>query len=111
MNRIMWQFSAKPSAPSLDTLKTAYGYVSSEMNVFLPFRVFLEVQESIGVIQVVLSVYSARSRFRVSRMLVHPGLSALMINGLQRPSTKGASRVEHSYTAAYGHRAFLPIYS
>ena len=90
MNRIMWQFSAKPSAPSSDTLKTAYGYVSSEMNVLLPIRVFLEVQELIGVIQVVLSVRSARSRFRVSRMLVHPELSALMINELHRSSREEA---------------------
>ena len=90
-NRIMRQPSAKPSAPSSDTLKIAYGYVSSEMNVFLPFRVFLEVQESIRVIQVVLSVYSARSRFRVSRMLVDPGLSALMINGPRGPSREESS--------------------
>ena len=80
------------------------------MNVLLPVRVFLEVQELNGVIQLVLSVRSARSRFRVSRMLVHPGLSALMINGLQRPSVKGAQRVEHSYTAAHKHQAFLPLY-
>ena len=81
------------------------------MNVFLPLRVFLEVQELIGVIQVVLSVYSAKSRIRVSRMLVDPGLSALMIKGLQRPPVKGAQRVEHSYTAAHKHEAFLPVYS
>ena len=72
MNRIMWQFSAKPSAPSSDTLKTAYGYVSSEMNVLLPIRVFLEVQELIGVIQVVLTVCEAKSRSGASRMLVYP---------------------------------------
>ena len=72
MNRIMWQFSAKPSAPSLDTLKIAYGCVSTEMNVLLPIRVFLEVQEWIGVTQVVLTVCEAKSRSGVSRMLIHP---------------------------------------
>ena len=91
-------------------LKTAYNHVNSEMNVFLPLRVFLEVQESIGVIRVVLSVYSAKSRFRVSRMLVDPGLSALMINGLQEPSREEAQRVGRSYTAAHKHQAFLPLH-
>ena len=31
---------AKPSAPSLDALKTAYDHVSAEMNVLLSIRVF-----------------------------------------------------------------------
>ena len=61
MNRIMRYSSAETSAPSSDTLKTAYNYVNSEMNVFLPLRVLLKIQESIGVIQVALSVYSAKN--------------------------------------------------
>ena len=80
------------------------------MNVLLPIRVFLEVQELVGIIQVVLSVRDARSRFRVSRMLVHPGLSALMINGLQEPLRGEAQRVERSYTATHKHQAFLPLH-
>ena len=56
----------------MDTLKTAYGYVSTEMNVLLPIRVFLEVQEWIGVTQVVLTVFEAKSWSGVSRMLIHP---------------------------------------
>ena len=51
----------------------ARGYVSAEMNVLLSIRVFLEVQERIGVIQVaVLIVCEAKSWSGVSRMLIHP---------------------------------------
>ena len=69
-----------------------------------------ELTASTGINQVVRRRgLSVESRLRVSRMLVDPGLSALMINGLQGPSTKDARRVEHSYTAAYKHKAFLPV--
>ena len=48
--------------PSLSALETAYGHVSVEMNVLLSIRVFLAVQERIGVIQVaVLIVCKAKS--------------------------------------------------
>ena len=43
----------------------AYGHVSVQMNVLLSIRVFLEVQERIGVIQVaVLIVCEAKSLIR-----------------------------------------------
>ena len=62
MSGIMSQFSAKSSALSLDMSKTAYGYVSTEMDVLLPIRVFLKVQEWIEVTQVaVLIVCEAKS--------------------------------------------------
>ena len=42
--------------------KTAYGYVSTEMDVLLPIRVFLKVQGWIEVTQVaVLTVCEAKS--------------------------------------------------
>ena len=64
---------ARPSAPSLEALKTACDHVSAEMDVLLSIRVFSEVQERIGVIQVaVLIVCEAKSWSGVSRMLIHP---------------------------------------
>ena len=54
--------SGKPPALSWSMLEMARGYVSAEMNVLLSIRVFLEVQERIGVIQVaVLMVCEAKS--------------------------------------------------
>ena len=57
-----YQLSVKSSALSLDTLKTAYGHVSTEMDVLLPIRVFPTVREWIEVTQVVvLTVCEVRS--------------------------------------------------
>ena len=73
MSWIVSCFSERPSAPSLSVLEMARSYVSAEMNVLLSIRVFLEVQERIGVIQVaVLIVCEAKSWSGVSRMLIHP---------------------------------------
>ena len=72
MSWIVSCFSERPSAPSSSMLEMARGYVSAEMNVLL-IRVFLEVQERIGVIQVaLLIVCEAKSWSGVSRMLIHP---------------------------------------
>ena len=58
----MSQSLARSSALSLDMSKTAYGYVSTEMDVLLPIRAFLKVQEWIEVTQVaVLIVCEAKS--------------------------------------------------
>ena len=73
MSWIVSCFSERPSIPSSSMLEMARGYVSAEMNVLLSIRVFLEVQERIGVIQVaVLIVCEAKSWSGVSRMLIHP---------------------------------------
>ena len=73
MSWIVSCFLERPSAPSSSMLETAHGQVSGEMNVLLSIRVFLEVQERIGVIQVaVLIVCEAKSWSGVSRMLIHP---------------------------------------
>ena len=56
------QSSAKSSALSLDISKTAYGYVSTEMDVLLPIRVSITIQELIEVTQVaVLTACEAKS--------------------------------------------------
>ena len=73
MSWIVSCFSERPPDPSSSMLEMARGHVSVEMNVLLSIRVFLEVQERIGVIQVaVLIVCEAKSWSGVSRMLIHP---------------------------------------
>ena len=62
MSGVMSHFSEGPSAPSLGMSEMAYGHVGAEMDVLLSIRVFLEVQEWIGVTQVaVLIVCEAKS--------------------------------------------------
>ena len=56
------QYSEKRSALSLGMSKTAYGHVSTEMDVLLPIRVSITIRERLEVTQVaVLTVGEAKS--------------------------------------------------